>query len=257
MKNFFGLLFLLLLMMSSFAFATEEAVVPLSPDQSYIFNIFYEDAESAISKALTEKSTDGKIVSAIISGKKTTPLYSSNKPISVEVRGLRPDSTTNRWSANLVILSDTSEVLSAMPLSGRYLLMVEVPVLKQSMQNGELIKDTDIERKTFPQERVLRDTITDSTSLIGKSPKRNISPARPIRTNEISAPAVVKKNSAVMMRYKTSNMEITAAGQALADGAKGEVIEVKNISSKKVTSAVVVDANTVDVMVQGVPNNAK
>ena len=54
------------------------------------------------------------------------------------------------------------------------------------------------------------------------------------------------------MRYKIPNMEITTTGQAMADGAKGEAIEVKNTTSKKITRAVVVDSNTVDVMAQGV-----
>jgi len=228
----------------------------ITPQQNYIFNISYEDAESAISKALSEKAEAGKIVSAIISGKKSTPLFSYNKPINVEVRGLRADSSKNSWSANLIILSEDA-VVSAMPLSGRYALMVEVPTLKNAIKNGDLISDADIEIKQFAIERVHGDNIKDSADLIGKTAIRTISPARPIRTSEISFPALVKKNAIVQMRYKTGNIEITTTGQALADGAKGDVIEVKNTTSKKSTRAVVFDEHTVDVMSQGVPSNAK
>lgn len=257
-------IYILLFLISVPAYAVENAVVPqvaaqqavappaataaAATPQSYIFNLTYEDAEDAIGKALTEKAENGKIVSAIISGKKAAPLYSYNKPISVEVRGLRADSEKKSWSASLVVLSEGA-VISAMPLSGRYSLMVEVPVLTKSLRAGEIITEADIERKIFPYERIHGDNVTDSGQLLGKSAVRSISPNRPIRISEVSAPAVIKKNALVQMRYKTANMEITTAGQAMKDGAKGDVIEVKNTNSKKIIQAVVVDANTVDVIV--------
>ena len=259
MKRIFQTLLLFLVWIPAFAgmamsaFADEATQTPAP---SYIFNISYEDAEDAVSKALSEKVTDGKIVSAIISGKKTTPIYSYNKPISVEVRGLRSDSAANHWSASLVILENDA-VISAQPISGRYKLMVEIPVLKQDVKNGEVIKDSDIENKVFAQELVHGDTVKNAADLIGKTPARTISPNRPIRTNEIGTPAIIKKNALVQMRYKTTNMEITTSGQAMSDGAKGDAIEVKNTTSKKTTRAVVVDSNTVDVMTQGVGNNGK
>lgn len=258
MRDFFKYIFLSLMLIFSPALAAGEvAPAPaLTPQQNYIFNITYEDAEAAISKALSEKAEEGKIVSANISGKKSSPLYSYNKPINVEVRGLRTDSGKNSWSTNLVVLSDNS-VISAMPLAGRYALMVEVPTLKNAIRNGDLITDDNIEIKQFAVERVHSDTIKESADLIGKTAIRTISPARPIRTSEISFPAMVKKNSLVQMRYKNGNIEITTTGQATADGAKGDIIEVKNTASKKSTRAVVFDEHTVDVMSQGVPSNAK
>lgn len=221
---------------------------------SYIFNISYEEAETAISKALSEKET-GKKVSALISNKKSSPIYSYNKPVEVEVRGLRVDSSANRWSANLVVISE-KEVISAMPLSGRFMLMSEVPMLKQAIKNGELITAENIEMKLLPQERVHADTVVNIESVIGKSPVRSISSARPIRKNEIAFPALIKKNALVQMRYKTANMEITTTGQAITEGAKGDVIEVRNTNSKAITRAVVTNENTVDVMMQGVQANA-
>ena len=101
------------------------------------------------------------------------------------------------------------------------------------------------------QERVARDSISDIKNLIGRTPIRTVSPNRPIRESEISAPAVIKKNALVQMRYKTNSMEITTSGQALSDGAKGDVIEVRNIASKKVTRAVVTTSDTVDVIAAG------
>ena len=237
--------------MPAVALADDSAVQ--AANQSYIFNITYDDAQDAVSKALTEKlaseTKTGQSVSAIISARKTTPLYSSNKPVDVEMRGLRVDSSVNRWSANLIISSE-DKVISALPLAGRYMIMSEIPVLKHQARNGDVISKDDVDLKLFPQESIHGDTVSDISDMIGKSPVRVVSPNRPVRTSEISAPSLIKKNALVQMRYKTNSMEITTVGQALADGAQGDVIEIRNTSSKKITRAVVTNSNTVDVIAQ-------
>lgn len=251
MKKYF-LLFTFSLL---FPFSAMAEDVTSSQPVSYIFNITYEDAQDAIGKSLTEKlsseKTGGQTIAAVINGKKTMPLYSSNKPVNVEIRGLRADDKNNSWSANMVITGE-DKVISALPLAGRYMVMSEVPVLKRQIRNGELISESDIELKSFPVGRNYSDTVNDISSLIGRTPVRGVSPNRPIRSSEISAPALIKKNALVQMRYKTESMEITTAGQALTDGAKGDVIEIRNVTSKKVARAVVSESNIVDVMAQGV-----
>lgn len=252
MKKYFSIFIMMFFIFPAMA---GEAASP----QSYIFNISYEDAQEAIGKALSEKfseeQSEGKKVSAIINGRKAKPLYSSNKPVNVEVRGLRADSAINSWSASMVIMADDN-VISALPLAGRYMVMNEVPVFKRPLRNGDIINESDVELKSFPQERTHNDTVADIASLIGRTPVRAVSPNRPIRSSEISAPALIKKNALVQMRYKTASMEISTTGQALDDGAKGDVIEVRNTASKKTARGVVTDSNVVDIVAQGVMTQA-
>lgn len=217
---------------------------------SYIFNLSYTDAEEAIGNALADKGF-GTSLGATINGRKNTPIFSYNKPVSVEIRGLQADNTSKSWSANLLVLSGET-VISAMPLAGRYTQMVEAPVLKRMVRNGEIIGEQDIEIRRFALERTSNDMVTDIASLIGNTPVRGISAARPIRAQEISAPSIVKKNAMVQMRYKSGGMEITTSGQLLSDGARGDVVMVRNMTSKKTVQAVIADQSTVDVMPAGV-----
>ena len=69
-----------------------------------------------------------------------------------------------------------------------------------------------------------------------------------MRDQEISRPAIIKKDAIVQIRYSSPGMEITTTGQALDDGAKGRMISVRNLSSKKVIHAVVETNNVVRVM---------
>jgi flagellar basal body P-ring formation protein FlgA len=215
-----------------------------------LFTLNYEDAEEAVAKTLAAKGY-GTSVGASINGRKTTPLYSSNKPVSVEIRGLRADTNGKSWSASMLILSD-DVVISAMPLAGRYMEMVEIPTLKRAVRNGDVIAQEDITLKQYPADRMNGDTITDIAGLIGKSPVRSISAGRAVRTQEIAMPTVIKKNAIVQMRYKNGTMEISTTGQVLNDGATGDVVMVKNTTSNKTVRAVVADEHTVDVMPGGV-----
>jgi flagella basal body P-ring formation protein FlgA len=232
------------------AFATmDQPTAPAAPAPKYSFQLSYDDAEGAIAFALAEKGAGNKI-SALITGHKNDAIFSYSKPISVEIRGLQYDKTASHWSASLAFVND-GDVVSAMPVAGRFEELVEVPVLKRPVASGEVIKASDIELRDYAFSRTRSDTITDIASLVGKSPARTISPSRPIRSQEIATPALVKKNGIVQIKYSSPGMEITTTGQAIEDGAKGSIISVRNLNSKKIIRAQVNDESTVSIIVPG------
>lgn len=213
------------------------------------FALSYADAEKAVTEALINKGVGSK-VTASITGAKDTPLYASTQPLSAEVRGLTFDTNEHRWSANLLLVGD-GQVVTAMPIAGKYEEILEIPVLRRAVRSGDVIGLGDVEIRDFPLLRTRPDTITDLATLIGKSPLRSISPERPIRLHEIAEPSVVKKNSIVQMRYALPGMEISATGQAETDGAVGDVINVRNTESHKLVRATVQNEHTVNILVPG------
>jgi len=241
MRIFFALF---LCMFAFAAFAETGAAQPIKA-----FELTYNDAEDAIGWVLMQKGVGDK-VAASITGHKTGALFSHSKPISVDIRGLQFDKQNSRWSASLLFVSD-GEVVSALPASGKFEEMVELPVLKRPFKNGDVIANSDLEIRDFPMDHTRTDTVTDMASLIGKSPLRSISPYRPIRGNEIAAPTLIKKNTLVQMHYNSPGMEITTAGQTMADGAKGDVISVRNVTSKKIVQAVIATDGSVTVLSPG------
>lgn len=220
---------------------------PFVENKDYLFPLTYQEAEEAISRALADKGAGEKIAATMNGRNLNKPLFSYSKPMRVELRGLRFDEAAQHWSGNLLVIAE-EEVVTAMPAAGRYDQMVEVPVLKRPVKNGSLIGISDIEIRDIPMTQTRTDTVTDIASLIGKSPVHSISASRPIREHEIEPPPLVKKNSIVQMRYTSPGMEITTTGQALDDGGKGNVIGVRNLSSKRVVQAVVEDVSAVTVL---------
>lgn len=228
------------------AFAADPAIA----NPQYLFQLSYHDAEETISEALRQKGA-GEKIAATIAGRSDMPIFSYGKPLSVELRGLQFDKGARRWNASLLFLSN-GEVISAIPATGRFDEMIELPVLKREVRNGDTIGQGDIEVRDFVVTQTRSDTIGDLAALIGKSPVHTISPGRPVREHEIASPAVIKKNGIVQVHYTTPGMEITATGQAMADGAKGDVIEVRNVTSRKVVRAVVADATNVTILAPGI-----
>lgn len=234
----------LLLLVSAPAFA-----LPDITGKEPLFPLTYADAEEAVARALSAKGA-GEKIAASINGRGNKPLYSHTGPLTVEVRGLAFDKPSTHWSGNLLLVAN-GEVVTAMPAAGRYDELAEVPVLKRPVRNGEVIRDSDIEIRDMPVSQTRVDVVTDIASLIGKSPVRSISAFRPIRDHEIALPPLVKKNNIVQMRYRSPGMEITTTGQAMEDGAMGDTIGVRNLASKRVVQAVVVDSSAVTVAAPG------
>jgi flagellar basal body P-ring formation protein FlgA len=210
------------------------------------FEISYDDVEKAVSLALAQKGVADK-VGAKINGRKNAPIFSFGQPVSVHPRTLQFDQRTGRWSANLYFAIENGDVVTVLPAAGHFSEILEVPVLKRQVRNGDIIRDIDIELRDFALNQTRNDTVTDISSLIGKTPLRTISPYRPIRSAEVANPSIVKKDAIVQMQYNIPGMQISASGQALAAGAKGDVIDVRNVGSRKTVRAVIVSANTVSV----------
>jgi len=227
---------------------TQPAYHAQEPKQ--IFVLTAKDAEDAISAALSERGA-GKKISAMITGRTEDTLFSYHAPINVEIRGLSYDNNNSRWQASLMFLSD-GQVISAMPLAGRYDEVMSVPVLKRSVRPGDVILEADLEVRDFSLSRTRSDTIADAAALVGKSPVRSISAGRPIREQEIAQPALIRKNDIIQVEYRSPGISITTTAQALENGSQGSTISVRNLSSKKLVRAIVQDEKNAIIQQTGV-----
>ena len=82
---------------------------------------------------------------------------------------------------------------------------------------------------------------------IGFVAKRSIQAGKIITAYMLQAPRLVKRGQQVILLATTPLMEVRMKGQALSDGAKGDVIQVRNVSSKRVVEGVVTGTGVVRV----------
>lgn len=173
-------------------------------------------------------------------------IHSADHKLELTVLALQIDPQSKRWQAQANVRANgKTEVVK--PISGTYIPMIEVPVLKHQVSRNDLIEPTDIVTKVVPQRLVRKDTVTDAKQLVGQSPRMGVSPDRPIRMGEINAPQVVKKGQPVAITYTSKYMSLKTSGTALQDGAKGDLIRVKNDKSEKAVSGRVAGDGRVEV----------
>lgn len=226
---------------SHFAFHTLLALLAVlwvtSPSHAKTphFRIMLEDVEAAVSQALNEAQV-AEHVSARITSKRDNVLHASYRPVHVEIATLKHDTTKHTWSANMLV-KDGTDVVTAMPLAGRYEAQQALPVLTKRVKHGHVISEGNVEMRFFASTKVRSDTVTDPNSIIGKTPRRTIAADRPVRVGELASPTIVEQGTSVNMRYHSPSMQITAMGEALQDGGIGDYIRVRNHDSNKVIRA--------------------
>ena len=78
--------------------------------------------------------------------------------------------------------------------------------------------------------------LTAVAPALGLQVKTTVYAGRPLRAENLGAPALVDRNQTVTLIYAAGGLIILAEGRALARGAEGEVIRALNLSSKTTVS---------------------
>ncbi len=84
-------------------------------------------------------------------------------------------------------------------------------------------------------------------NIIGKVAKRNIAIGRKISATALKPAIIIKRGQEVNIIAQTGGILIRTKGKALSDGAKGQIVKVKNNRSKRELQATVIAPNTVKV----------
>lgn len=132
-------------------------------------------------------------------------------------------------------------------VNGRILRVTMVPTLSKTIRSGEVIKSTDITWTSLPDQQVSRNMIRSQDKLIGMTPRSQIKEGNPIRLNEIDRPVLIKRGSLVKVHFSSAKINLSTLGKAMEKGGLGDVIQVKNNTSNKLISAIVLGPNQVQV----------
>jgi len=82
---------------------------------------------------------------------------------------------------------------------------------------------------------------------VGMVVTQNVPSGTVLSSNLLAAPTIVHRGDRVVILAAADGLEVRMEGEALEDGAKGQMIRVRNISSKRVIQATVVSSSVVKV----------
>lgn len=124
---------------------------------------------------------------------------------------------------------------------------VNILTARRPLARGSILTEQDLAIVERDASGLPYGFFTDPDALLGQQLKR------PMRPGEVFSPAmvtpapVVQRGQDVWIAVQTDGINVSMQGEALADGATGERIRVRNLSSNRVLEAEVVNSNLVRV----------
>ncbi|EKN3857995.1 flagellar basal body P-ring formation protein FlgA [Yersinia enterocolitica] len=132
-------------------------------------------------------------------------------------------------------------------------IYLPVWVAKNTLERGKLVAPDDIELKKKNISTAQGGYITDPDEIVGFTVKRRIRNLQVVIPSQLEQPVLVTRGQQVLMIAEQDGIEARMFGEALKNGRKGELIKVKNISSKRTVTAMVDDVAKVRML--GIASN--
>ncbi|ELB2120394.1 flagellar basal body P-ring formation chaperone FlgA [Vibrio parahaemolyticus] len=164
---------------------------------------------------------DAKLV---ITGRDNQPLPVGNLKRSVSCEEL-----TAPWRINVTIKSSVT---------------LPVVVAATTVGRSEVVTANHLKLETRTISRS-DDFYTDPKHAIGLETTRRLRAGQIVDPTNLSAPALIEKGNEIIIIASKDGFSASTKGVALEDGAKGQQIEVENLSSGRVIRAVVTGRNQV------------
>jgi len=118
---------------------------------------------------------------------------------------------------------------------------------KRFIGRGNVITKDDLVIDTIEVSNTNRKYFHLTKNIIGQVAKRNIRIGQKISATVLKPAMIIKRGHEVTIIARTAGILIRTKGKALSDGAKGQIVKVRNLRSKRELQATVIAPNTVKV----------
>lgn len=128
---------------------------------------------------------------------------------------------------------------------GTVTAVAELPVLAVPVNRGDVISSSDIELR---DERITRDLVgylSDERDIVGKEARKNLASGSKLRTSDLISPQIIDRGQTVALVAESAGLVVNMQGKALANGAAGDRLMVKNLSSGRRIEGLVQQNGTV------------
>lgn len=178
-------------------------------------------------------------------------VFESNSKLEkiIAKENLIKDIALNYFSADtrsfkVVVIFNHNETIE---LFGKFEAYFEVPVATRTIRFNEELSPDDIRIVKVKKLKTGQIPIKNPSELVGMQAKYNISAGYVIKISELKKPPVIKENDPVTLLYKSHDISLKTVGIALASGAVGEKIRVKNEKTGIIVFGEIMDKNVVRV----------
>lgn len=195
------------------------------------------DIRSVLTQALKDKGLQGDF-NLLVTGAMPQMVLPPDLSSTVEATAVKFDPAKNWFEISLAAPSADTPLIRA-SVMGRIQRMASIPVLKDTLRNGDIIGKADIIWIDIEEKDIQPDNILKEEDLVGLTPRRIITAGKPLRDNELQRPQMVSRGDFVTLIFQSGPMTLTAKGKALQDGANGDLIRFVNTASNRTLDGIV------------------
>lgn len=127
---------------------------------------------------------------------------------------------------------------------------IETVVLpRYPMLKGHVLEAADLYTTGIDIAKLQAGVVRDAKRAVGRQLARTIGPGKPLTEDMLGAASgeIVKKGSKVALVAMDDSLKVTVLGELKEEGYVGKTVKVRNLSSDKVVTGVLIDEDTVKV----------
>ena len=124
---------------------------------------------------------------------------------------------------------------------------VTVAVLTGALPAGAELSASDVTAERARLSKLPQGVVTDPELAVGAKLRQGVGAKIPLRNAWLWVQPLIKRGAQVLMTFRRGALVITAVGEAMGDGKKGETIKLRNVQSNQIITGRVVAANAVEV----------
>lgn len=136
------------------------------------------------------------------------------------------------WGKTSIGVRCNSETSWTIYVQTEVKVMADVLHVTQPVARGHSLSIGDISSQQVNLTRMPEGVFTDPAQVIGKIATNNISSGQPLRQQMLRDPYIILRGQKVKLVAQGRSFSVTSEGQALADAAIGQVVQVRNQSGR-------------------------
>lgn len=126
-------------------------------------------------------------------------------------------------------------------------ILETVVVAARPLSKGMIVQDEDVQMLERDLADIRSGYYKKQAQVVGKQVSRTVSMGAVITTSQVKSQTQIKRGQLISLVAVSHGLKVQMTGEALADGASGERIRVRNLNTKKVLEGIVKSATTVQV----------
>lgn len=124
----------------------------------------------------------------------------------------------------------------------------QIPVAARTITRGERVNASHLSNNLVNVSSIRQGYALSSEDIIGKEAKRNIAQGEAFKSSSLDSPTAIKRGESVTLQAQAGAIKVLSSGVALADGRIGQKIRVKNSSSERIVTGIVVNQGLVETL---------